>query len=281
MKFIKISLLIGSILLVLFGCEKDEETNPGFTTDQVVEGLKEALKVGTDSATKRLSATDGYLKDKAVKLLLPSEVQNSLTSFKSKSINVFGIGNLTGEDIYKTGIPGFVNPLSAKEDDLILGINRAAEAAAKDAGPIFIDAIINISIEDGSTILFGGIDSAATQYLSLKTRPQLLTKFEPKIEQSLSSVKVGNTSVVKLYEGYVTDYNDILNTQVPTGLLTKKSVAELMGINAVGTTDLVNYSTNKGLDGLFTKIKDEERNIRRDPLHRVTDILKIIFGALP
>jgi len=280
MKNFKIIIALVCLSLVLINCQKEDEQLVGLANEEIVQGLKEALKVGTDSATKRLTATNGYYKDQAVKLLLPAQVNQSITSFKSKTISVFGIGTLTGEDIYTKGIPGFVNPLSSKEDELILGINRAAESAAKDAGSIFFDAIVGMSISDGSNILFGGVDSAATIYLNANTRPQLFSKFEPKIGSALNTLKIGNKSVVQSYEDYVSDYNNILNTKVPTGIVQKKSIAELMGIQIVLATNLSEYSTNKGLDGLFVKIKGEERKIRKAPLHRVTDILKKIFGAL-
>lgn len=275
------------LLIVLFipftlSLTSCDEVGSGLSEAEIIEGLKEALKVGTDTATGRLSASDGYFKDQAVKLLLPDEVNNSLNTFKSKSINIFGLGNITGEDIYTTGIPLVgINALSSKEDELILGINRAAESAAKDAGPIFWKAITDMTIADGSEILFSGNDTAATGYLNKNTRTDLFSKFEPKIDDALNLVKVGDKSVVTTYEDYVAEYNSILNTKVPTTLLGgTETIASLMNMNSVGATDLSEYSTNKGLTGLFKKVGSEEKKIRFDPLHRVTEILEKVFGEL-
>lgn len=267
-------------LMVLIATTSCDTIEDALTEAEIVEGLKEALKVGTDTATSRLAVNDGYFKDQAVKLLLPDEVNNSLNTFKSKSINVYLIGEITGEDIYTTGIPGLIEPLSAKEDDLILGINRAAETAAKDAGPIFWKAITDMTIEDGTNILFGGVDTAATAYLNNKTRPALFTKYEPKIDTALNGIKIGDKSVVSLYENYVKDYNNILNTAVPTGFTSTETIANLMNMNTVKADNLSEYSTNKGLNGLFLKVQGEEAKIRKDPLHRVTDILQKVFGEL-
>lgn len=238
------------------------------------------MRVGTDTASSRLSVDDGYFKDEAVKLLLPTEVGNSLATFKAKSITLFGVGTFTGDDIYTLGIPGFVTPLADKEADLILGINRAAEDAAKEAGPIFIDAITEITIADGNDILFGGVDTAATMYLDEKTRTQLFNKYEPKIDASLKSVQVGGESVVDMYEDYVTKYNGILNTSVPVTITQSKTIAELMGMSVVKEDDLSAYSTDKGLTGLFLKVGDEERLIRTSLTNRVTEVLRNVFGQL-
>jgi hypothetical protein len=269
-------------VLVLLSCDQVEEftSNLGLTEEEITEGLKEALRVGTDTASSRLSVDDGYFKDEAVKLLLPTEVGNSLATFKAKSITLFGLGTFTGEDIYTLGIPGFVTPLADKEADLILGINRAAEDAAKEAGPIFIDAITEITIADGNNILFGGVDTAATMYLDEKTRTQLFNKYEPKIDASLKSVQVGGESVVDMYEDYVTKYNGILNTSVPVTITQSKTIAELMGMSVVKEDDLSAYSTDKGLTGLFLKVGDEERLIRTSLTNRVTEVLRNVFGQL-
>ncbi|WP_417591237.1 DUF4197 domain-containing protein [Owenweeksia hongkongensis] len=248
------------------------------TDEEIVDGLKSALAVGTDTSTAQLGTEDGYYADLAVKLLLPTEVQTSIETFKSKSINL-GLVTITGEDLYDgytnstlgINIPG----LKSKEDELIKGINRAAESAASTAGPIFIDAITDITIEDGYDILFGGDSTAATTYLQGRTQVTLFNNFEPKIDAALQAVKVGNSSVVDEYEDFITQYNAVLNTSVGIG-----TIGSLMGINAIATTDLSAYSTEKGLDGLFLKISEEEADIRSNPLARVNAILQKVFGQL-
>ena len=269
-------------IILTTSCSKDDVNNifnSGLSDEEITEGLKEALKVGTDTSTKILSATGGYLNDQAVKILLPDAVQQSITNFKSKSFTVLGT-TITGQQLYS----GYSNSLlginiiglQGKEDDLVEGINHAAEAAAATAGPIFIDAIVDITIDDAQNILFGGDNTAATSYLEDKTSTKLFNQYEPIIDASLKSVKVGSTSVVDSYEDFVNSYNDILNTNV--GVF--GTIESLMNIQTVTVTDLSAYSTQKGLDGLFLKIGDEEQDIRKDPLARVNTILTKVFGLL-
>ena len=238
------------------------------TDEEIVEGLKSALIVGTDTSTATLSKEDGYYQDLAVRILLPTEVQTSITNFKAKSITYLGV-TITGDQLYNgysnsflgINIPG----LKSKEDELIKGINRAAEDAATTAGPIFVDAITGITIVDGFNILFG----------KPRTKATLFNKYEPKIDASLKSVKIGSSSVVDEYEAFVQSYNDILNTSL--GITT---IGQLAGVNAIAAADLSVYSTERGLDGLFLKVSEEERDIRSNPLARVNAILQKVFGQL-
>ncbi len=275
-------LVLIAVLLTFTACETNEIDNflnSGLSDTEITEGLKEALKVGTDTSVSILSATDGYLKDQAVKILLPDEVQGSLTTFKSKSFTILG-ATITGQmlyDGYSNNLLGInIAGLKTKEDELITGINRAAEDAANTAGPIFLDAILDITIDDANTILFGGNDRAATQYLSSKTSIFLFNEYEPRIDNALNKVKVGNTSVVTSYENFLSDYNDILNTQIPTA----GTIGSLMGIQTIAATDVSAHATSKGLDGLFLKVGEEEAQIRKDPLARVNAILQKVFGEL-
>lgn len=268
-----------SLASFIISCELLEGLETTNSEPDIAAGLREALKVGTDTATSRLAALDGYLKDEAVKILLPDELEQRIAAFKAIEINVFGIANFTGEQIYNTGIPGFTTGLKSIEDELILGINRAAESAASEAGPIFFNAITDITIDDAKGILFGE-DDAATVYLRDNTFEALVTTYEPKIDQAINNVKVGNKSVEQLYNDFVTSYNNILATEVPTGLFSSTNIANLANLSSIDQTDLSTFATTKGLDGLFLKIKNEEANIRENPFNRVTDILKEVFGLL-
>ncbi|HYG16580.1 MAG TPA: DUF4197 domain-containing protein [Bacteroidia bacterium] len=209
------------------------------TNEEVVRGLKTALEVGTDTAVKRLNATDGYLKDLAIKILLPPEAQNIIT--------------------YASKIPGG----QALVDKTITAINRAAEDAANEAAPIFSNAITKMSITDAFGILRGN-DTSATNYLRRTTFTELHGAFQPKINTSLSKPLVFNTSAEKLYGDLVNTYN----TASLGGTLFPK----------ITNTSLSSYVTGKALDGLFKKIAVEEKLIREDPVHRVTTILRRVFG---
>jgi hypothetical protein len=129
------------------------------SNDDIISGLKEALRVGTDSATKKLSKVDGFYGDPAIKILMPPEaakVENTLRSL--------GMGNLV--------------------DKAVLSMNRAAEDASNNVGSIFWDAIKNMTITDGLNILKGS-DTAATSYLRTNTTTQLTGQFKPVIDSSL------------------------------------------------------------------------------------------------
>lgn len=281
----KVLNILLAAILVNFGissCSEDDVNNllgSDLTESEITEGLKEALKVGTDTSTAILSQSGGYLNDLAVKILLPDAIQSSITDFKSKSFSLLGV-NVTGAQLYSgysNSLLGInIGGLQGQEDDLIGGINSAAESAASSAAPIFWDAITDISINDANDILFGGDNTAATQYLSGATSATLFGQYEPKIDLALNSLQIGNTSVVDSYEDYVNSYNDILNTSV----LGFGTIGSLLNVNSVVTTDLSAFATQKGLDGLFLKIGEEEADIREDPLARVSTILTKVFGKL-
>lgn len=146
-------------------------------------------------------------------------------------------------------VPGFNN----LEADLVEKMNRGAEDAAKEAAPIFASAIRGMTFQDASNILMGP-DNAATEYLRKTTWQQLYDKFNPVIVRSLD--KIGAN---ELWSGATTAYN-----RIP--MVTKVN------------TDLDDHVTRKALDGLFGKIREEEKNIRKNPASRTTDLLKRVFA---
>ena len=253
----------------------DEDSGP-----DIVAGLKEALNVGARFASDELSATDGYFGNALYKILLPEEVQTNVDAFKALEIDVL-IGTITGEQLYTTGSEALgIKSLQSIEDELILGINRAAESAAKDAFPIFADAITGITFNDANNILFGGVDNAATTFLKDNTFQALFNTYEPEIENAIAVVQINEVSVEDLYNNFVTDYNDILSTSIPTGLLTSSTLAELAGLQIMESTDLSEYATQRGLDGLFIRVEQEEENIRNNAGARISQILRDVFGQL-
>jgi len=267
-----------AILLVnVVSCELLEDAANDTGSIDIAEGLKEALKVGTDTATSKLAVLDGYLKDEAVKILLPDELEAQIQKFKDFQINILGLGSISGEQIYSAGLPAFgINSLESREEELILGINRAAETAAKEVGPIFFDAITSITITDAENILYGS-DTAATAFLIDRTYASLFNTFEPKVNAAVNSVRVGNSerSVEELYSDYVAEYNNILNTSVGLG-----TIGSLSNLNTISQPDISAFATEKGLSGLFLKVQEEEKSIRENPLARVTEILQDVFQLL-
>ncbi len=279
--------MIGLSSLSLTSCDEQtkeilNDITQGNEDEENSNGLKEALRVGVDTAVSRLNVTDGYFRDAAIKLLLPQAINDKVTSLRNKEKSILGgLVTLKGEDLYqgktiKNPLTGAtllqVNGLKSKEDDLILGLNRAAEDAAGKAKPIFVSAITGMTLTDVSNILFGA-DTAATSFLKTNTYSNLETEFQPKIDSSLQSVKVSGKSVTKMYEEYATEYNTIVNQSIAGS-----TVGSLLGITAVKEPNLASYSTKKGLDGLFLKVGDAEKDIRTNPLARVTDLLRKVFS---
>ena len=157
------------------------------SNDDIISGLKEALRVGTDSSTKKLSKLDGFFGDAAIKILMPEEAKKV-----EKTLRSLGMGSMV--------------------DKAILSMNRAAEDAASGVGDIFWTAIKGMSIKDGLQILRGG-DFAATDYLKSVTTKELTEKFRPVIEAAL--VKVDAT---KYWKDVFTNYNRFSKDEVNTDL---------------------------------------------------------------
>ena len=169
------------------------------SNDDIINGLKEALRVGTDSSTKKLSKLNGFFSDAAIKVLMPEEAKKV-----EKTLRSFGMG--------------------AMVDKAVLSMNRAAEDAASGVGNIFWTAIKGMSITDGVKILRGS-DFAATDYLKLVTTKELTEKFRPVIEASL--VKVDAT---KYWKDMFTTYNKFSSNQVNTDLTAYVTERALSGL---------------------------------------------------
>jgi len=245
MKRIFLSILFaGSIGVIAFTTSSCEEILGvteafGVSDAEVIAGLRDALGHGTDTAVSRLSIQDGYFKDELVKILLPEEAQPVYDRLSSIPV------------------------LNSYVDETILTINRAAEDAATEAKPIFIDAIKGLTIQDGWAILQGE-DTAATSYLRKQTYTDLFDAFQPRIESSLTKEIVLGMSAEESYERMINTYN----TATLGGIL----------FDEIEENSLSRHTTNKALSGLFVKVAAEEKMIREDPAHRVTDLLQKVFA---
>jgi len=145
--------------------------------------------------------------------------------------------------------------LGSQFDEMILSMNRAAETASKSAAPIFIDAIKEMTITDALNIL-NGKENEATLYFKDKTEGKLTDLFKPIVTNAMNQVGVTKT------------YKDLTSNI--------KSIPFL----SVKVTDIDQYVTSKTLDGLYTMIAKEEKNIRENPSARINDILKDVFGSI-
>ena len=137
-------------------------------------------------------------------------------------------------------------------------LNRAAEEAVKEALPIFKNAILSMSIQDGFSILKGG-DGAATKFLKDKTTDSLVVSFLPKVKAATSKVQL-----TAYWNPIITKYN---------------AAVTLTGGEKINP-DLDAYVTQLAIQGLFKLVEKEENKIRKDPMARVTDILKKVFSSI-
>ena len=136
----------------------------GLSDVKIAEGLKEALKVGTDNTVALTGKADGYFLNQAIKILMPEKLRSLDTGLRA-----VGYG--------------------PQVDEFVLSMNRAAERAAPRAKDIFFDAIGEMTIDDSRKIL-GGNDTAVTEYFKGKTTDKLSVAFRPVVEQAMGEVGV-------------------------------------------------------------------------------------------
>lgn len=212
------------------------------TETEVILGLKEALTIGTDSSIAKVSATNGFFKDQMIKILLPPEAKIITDNLDNPVLKSLGVSSMI--------------------DDVILRMNRSAEEASLKAKPIFVNAIKSMSISDAFGILRGS-DTSATHYFRMNTHSQLYSEFNPIIKKYLDMDLVSGISTNKAWNTLTGAYNKVAQFS-----------SSLTPIN----TNLDDYVTKKTINGVFVKLADQEKQIRIDPIARVTDILKRVFG---
>ncbi|HBI00448.1 MAG TPA: DUF4197 domain-containing protein [Flavobacterium sp.] len=194
----------------------------------IASGLKEALNNGIDKQVSKLTKTDGFFKNEAVKILLPDELK-----MVDSRLRTMGLSSLADEGLKV--------------------LNRAAEDAVKEATPIFVDAVKQMTFNDAKNILMGN-QTAATSYLQNSTSTALYSKFNPVIKNSFE--KVGADEI---WKEIITKYNSIP--------LVKK-------VNP----DLTDYTTTKAMEGVFKMVAVEEKEIRTNLSARSSDLLKRVFA---
>jgi len=202
---------------------------PGLTEQDMAAGLRQALDFGIDKQVSKLTAQDGFYKNELVKILLPQELQKV-----DQALRDIGLGSLA--------------------DEGIKALNRAAEDAVKEATPIFVSAVKDITFADAKNILLGA-NNAATQYLEGRTSNALYAKFKPVIESSF-----GRVGADQIWENVINKYNSI------------------PFVNKVNP-DLTDYVTSEALSGVYTMIAVEEQEIRTKVGSRTTDLLRRVFAV--
>ena len=194
----------------------------------IAAGLRQALDFGIEKQVTKLTQTDGFYKNDLVKILLPSDLQKV-----DKTLRDIGLSNLADEGLKL--------------------LNRAAEDAVKEATPIFVNAVKEITFDDAKNILLGS-DNAATTYLEVKTESPLYAKFNPVIKNSFD--KVGANEI---WSSLINKYN-------------------VLPLTADVNPDLTDYVTREALNGVYTMIALEEKDIRNNFASRTTTLLKKVFA---
>lgn len=220
----------------------------GFTNDEAIQALKEALIEAAMSSSDLLSKENAYFKNPLYYIDLPSDAEN-LVKVVSK-------------------LPGG----KSKIDDVILRLNRTAEESAAEIIPIFKEAVTNMSFQDATAIVTGK-DDAATQYLKRTTYNQLVSLYKPRVNAALDKKLVGSKSANEAWASLVTTYNKTSQTTNKVGAVFGKEVMQEVN------TDLAQYATEKALDAVFLQMAEEEGKIRKDPMDYASSIIRKVFGA--
>ena len=228
-------IVLSLVAFSLFGCAEMQQVmdqlpqGTGVLSQaEIGSGLKEALNNGITKQVSKLTATDGFYRNEAVKIFLPEELK-----VVDKKLRQIGLSKLADEGLKV--------------------INRAAEDAVKEATPIFVDAVKQMSFNDAKNILLGN-DSSATNYLQNTTTTSLQAKFTPVIQSSYTRVGAD-----KVWNEIITKYNSLP--------LVKK-------VNP----NLTEYTTTKAMEGVFKMIAVEEKDIRTNLNARSSDLLKKVFA---
>lgn len=228
-------LLLILLLPVFSGCaELQDIANQvpgggyGISNAEIASGLKQALNFGIEKEVTKLTEEGGFFRNELVRITLPPELQKV-----DRTLRDLGLNSLADEGLRV--------------------LNRAAEDAVKEATPIFVNAVQEMTFTDARNILLGN-NTAATTYLNQKTATPLYSKFNPVIQNSLD--RVGATQV---WTNIIDKYNSLP--------LTSK-------VNP----DLADYVTQEALKGVFTMIAIEEQEIRTDLGARTTQLLQRVFA---
>jgi hypothetical protein len=200
------------------------------SNQDAVSGLRAALEKGSQAAVTGLGRTDGFLGNPKVKIPLPESLARAEALMRR-----VGMGKYA--------------------DELVVSMNRAAEAAVPEARQLLVDSVRKMSVQDAKGILTGG-ETSATDYFRRTTRDQLHGRFLPIVKRSTAKVGVAQR------------YNEYAEKGAALGLVRKEQA------------NLDEYVTQKALDGLYLMVAEEEKKIRKDPVGTGSAILKKVFGAL-
>ena len=200
------------------------------TDAEALRGVRQALTDGSLAAVARLGVENGYFGNPKVKIPLPPSLQRV-----ERGLRTFG--------------------MRRDANELVLTMNRAAEAAVPEAKQLLTDAVRKMSVQDAKGILSGG-DTAATDYFRRATRTQLTQRFLPIVKRATDRV------------GLAQQFNSLAEQGAALGLMKEDEAS------------IERYVTQKAVDGLYFMIGEQEKAFRRDPVGATSSIVRKAFGAI-
>ena len=222
-----------SRILILLGClvtaAAGAQGLDRISNTEAASGLKQALADGSAAAVSQLGVENGFLNNPKVRIPLPPALQRIEAALR-----------YTG--------------MRREADELVVAMNRAAEAAVPEAKALLIDSVRQMSVQDAKGILTGG-DTAATDYFKRTTQAQLTTRFRPIVKNATDRV------------GLAQQYNNLAGQASQLGLIREQQ------------STIEGYVTEKALDGLYLMIAEQEKSFRANPLGAASDIVKRVFSA--
>jgi len=226
----RVAIVAASAAVVMAWASSAAAQLENITNREAVSALKTALEKGSRAAVDQLGKENGFFGDTRVRIPLPESLQKA-----ERTMRRLGMGKYA--------------------DELVLTMNRAAEAAVPEAKQLFVDSVKKMSVQDAKGILTGG-ETSGTDYFKRTTTDQLRKRFLPIVKQSTAKV------------GLAQSYNQYAEHGVSLGLIKQEQA------------NLDDYVTQKALDGLYFMVAEEEKKIRKDPVGTASSILKKVFGAL-
>jgi len=226
----RIAIVAASAVVVMGWINPSAAQLEGITNGEAVSALRTALEKGTRAAVDRLGKENGFFGDARVKIPLPESLQKT-----ERTLRRLGMGKYA--------------------DELVLTMNRAAEAAVPEAKQLLVDSVKKMTVQDAKGILTGG-ETSGTEYFKRTTSGELKKRFLPIVQQATARV------------GVAQKYNSYAEKGVRFGLVKEDQ------------TNLDDYVTQKALDGLYFMVAEEEKKIRQDPVGTASNIIKKVFGAL-
>ncbi|MEZ0232978.1 MAG: DUF4197 domain-containing protein [Methylophilaceae bacterium] len=222
--------LMASLIFAGFATYASAAGLSDLSNAEASSGLKEALIQGASKAVGKLGSANGFLNNPKVKIPLPDSMKKA-----EKAMRMFGMGK--------------------QADELVLKMNRAAEAAVPEAKALLTDSVKKMSVQDAKDILSGG-DDAATKYFKKTTSGPMAEKFLPIVKKATENVQLAQ------------QYNKFAEMGSSYGLVSKDQA------------NLEQYVTQKTLDGVYLMMAEEEKAIRKDPMGQASGLLKKVFGSI-